>query len=334
MSIAPLHFWEPRLIASTESLSASLEWKQKKSHVASYVLGVSNTRFDLEYIFWKNSSQIVSNKRSGIFIDIVDLGVFKKGKRYDLKFEKRTNKGTCLGSVFLTYEYPSGNLPRNALESSNPSQYLSLSEVLVNLGRHLEARVLLDRILTVQPSTTRAWALRADIERARENYIDAEMLYWRAIDIDPGDVAALAGLGQVFAIQGQMEDATRLFNKLLNLEAVPLRYLLIGISNLIAIYTALAKYEDAEYLLRKLHNRHSMYSAAASLLDKISALLTSEDPIEISSDVRASDYKNLAFILSESRKTAEGFCRAKNRQRVRRLLKHIRIWENRLFVES
>jgi tetratricopeptide (TPR) repeat protein len=102
-----------------------------------------------------------------------------------------------------------------ALDPSLPLAYLHLAEISRNRADFEPAVVLLEQGLPrlAAADATRAHQLLAEIYHALGRDADAERSYRKVLQEDPGEVAALGGLGALLRRRGNHDEATQLLER-------------------------------------------------------------------------------------------------------------------------
>jgi tetratricopeptide (TPR) repeat protein len=143
---------------------------------------------------------------------LADLARFRVGARqHDLRAQAAESEGQLdLALIELKQAI--------ATDPDRIFARLDTAEMLLRLGRPLEARAELAILLEKYPAYPPALARTAEVEDRLGNAAAAEALFERALDLDPLAPAALLAFGDLLARTGRCAHARGLFDRALSLD--------------------------------------------------------------------------------------------------------------------
>lgn len=192
---------------------------------------------------WKNEIEFftrMTKDAPDTFVGFKNLGLayYKKGEIAPAV----RNLAVADSKPDISYKFLAGdsyifwkeNMPEQAekallkahdLEPGNPEPYLVLMLMHEQNGNGAQARLYrnkvkelgleIDGILTAR---TIELCRAGETYLSRRRYVDAEILFWQALRIDPAYVPALIDMGSVRAEQGNLEAAVQYYNKALAID--------------------------------------------------------------------------------------------------------------------
>jgi len=86
---------------------------------------------------------------------------------------------------------------------------IQLGYTLYNEGRLEDARILLEGLLTLDPENPYLHLMLASNHRGQERWDDAVIEYSRTLEFFPGEISAWANRGEIYLMQGKLQEAAR-----------------------------------------------------------------------------------------------------------------------------
>ncbi len=89
------------------------------------------------------------------------------------------------------------------------------AEQSARAGKYSEAGLALDRVISLQPKSVPAWALRATTYKNQQQLDKALMAYGRLLELDPANPQYLFERGAIYSLQGKYNEAVGEYDRYL-----------------------------------------------------------------------------------------------------------------------
>jgi tetratricopeptide (TPR) repeat protein len=127
------------------------------------------------------------------------------------------------------------------------SKYLELSYFLLAKGNHKEAEAMFKKALEFNPRNGGAYAGLGNCYNELQRYQEAEECFKKALELNPNNGGAYAGLGNFYNSQGRYQEAEPMFRKALELNPKNGGFY----TELGYCYIELQRYQEAEECFKK-----------------------------------------------------------------------------------
>ncbi len=99
------------------------------------------------------------------------------------------------------------------LAPNNSNNLFSLSQILLNLGLVDESRILIDKAIKFDPLIAYNFGFRGSIERILNNLNNSKKDYHTALQLEPDNISAIAGLGYLYSVENRLDEAKKMLDK-------------------------------------------------------------------------------------------------------------------------
>ena len=104
------------------------------------------------------------------------------------------------------------------VEPDSPERRINLAHAFVEAGRFSEASVALRALVAEEPRNPIVYLLLGEVSRNRGDLVDAAREFSACLDLDPSQLWALYGLGQVYAAGHRNSEAIAVWQRALEID--------------------------------------------------------------------------------------------------------------------
>jgi tetratricopeptide (TPR) repeat protein len=267
--------WASATSTNTTREEYSVGWNKTGIHLGLYVAIHLQEDTKGEYEVKFNGKKVGKRKFEGKkdyrdFVDTIDLGPLQSPK-FSVEIFWTRKKGAWQSTLFVTDDYPNGNVPKRSTEEESPIQFIDLVEDLIEAERLVEATHLIMLILRDNEDLARVYSLFGLILKEQNLIMKAKEAFGTALRLDSDDRIALKQLGIiVLLVDGNLEQATPLLERSVTLDKKEDNKVFFDLILLIVTHLIQRKDEQARRFLEScpIMAPSESWNEAVEILDK------------------------------------------------------------------
>lgn len=296
--------WASVSSTNTTREEFSVGWDKTGIHLGLYVVIHSQEDTKGEYKVKFNGKKVgkwkfEGKKNNRDFVDTIDLGPLQSPK-FSVEIFWTRKKGAWQSTLFVTDDYPNGNVPKRSTEEESTVKFIDLVEDLIEADRLIEATHLLMLISRDNEDLARVYSLFGLVLKEQNQMMKAKEAFATALKYDSKDLIALKQLGIIFLlVEGNLEHATAVLERFITLDRKEDNKVFFDLILLIVTYLIQGKDEDARRFLDSCPKKAlpESWNEAVEILDRFLEFYEKGESLKIEAK-KAPDF--LVRLIGES----------------------------------